>query len=1241
MLAYAGGVGLASQPEVLTNPDIGPNGIYVFYDWSKVDPTQYPIIGGHMSYQWFTIETAAGVYNWRAVDRWLSGISAQGKRAGIAINSYDGGAGGTSVPEYLKRTYPSIVISCDGVEIPRYWDPSYKEAFAKLIRAFGQRYGADPRVAWVEVSAGIFGETAPAEDQYDPCLKAAGLTSDGWVRFVNWTVDLYREAFPHKQLFLQYAPRYLERRERRLFSEYAAQAGVGLKHNGLKPDAGGDAYITDPNLSSYLSGQYDPILMWGNQVPTAFEGSDVPNFLEGRTGTMWGLYSALDKHVDFLMLDTKIVTSPDRQDLLEFTRKYLGRTPQDTPSAWVALRETEYSGFPDYGNFEFWLYQNDAVPGGKSVPLWKVDATAEGRYARRTGQATGNNDLFFDVDDDYVFGGSNRAVISVTYYDQGTDRWELRYDSTSGQDALAGSVQKRNTRTWQTAVFDLPDAEFAGGLPGGGTRPNSDFRIWNAQDGDEIIHFVDVVVYPGTPKVITLQTGVDGYDGLQDTYLLSWDPDTNNGAKNRLWVGTPGVMYTLLRFDLSAVPRQARVMTATLHLHQYGSSSEPPRGLTLSAHRMLRPWAELASTWDFATASTRWEGPGATGSTDREVIAAGVAYLYQTSGWASVDVTSLVQGWAAEPANNYGLLLKGAAESNVQYYFHASEYTTTSFRPRMEIHYFDAAEPTRTPRPTVTASPTPTVSLTPNPSHTPTPSRTPTPSLTPTPTVMPRSLVSRYVATPPIIDGDLSEWGQTEMVSLHGNSADFVMGQPSPSTDDISADVRSLWDNDWLYFAAHVSDDALWRDSDNIWDDDSVEIALDGANDQVSLQTDDHQFTVAIDGWLTDLGIALPPDAGAAVMRAVQRHPDGYDVELAISTNYLAAGALTEGKIMGFNLGLNDDDDGGKRKGSNDNWLVWEGRNTYNAPADYGKLILGASFNPVTPFPSTTPTPTRTPTTTPMPIDTPTATPTDTPTTTPTNTPTPTDTPTATPTTTPTPTATPTATPTRTPTPTATPTATPTRTPTPTATPTATPTRTPTPTATPTATPTTTPTPTATPTATPTRTPTPTDTPTPTATPTATPTRIPTPTDTPTATPTDTPTTTPTSTATPTDTPTPTSVGRVIGRVWLDLNANGQPDVDEPGVIGVLLVLTRATSADAASEEILAKALTQVNGFFQFAGLTAGRYRVALTEQPDLQPTTPASVIVDVYEGGTVSEAYFGVISGKHRSYLPWILITR
>ena len=250
--------------------------------------------------------------------------------------------------------------------------------------------------------------------------------------------------------------------------------------------------MSDPAQSIYQSGQYDPIIKWGSKVLFGWEGTE-GQATDGAPDTMWRIYNGLDKHPDYILLDYVQIADPVRWPMLEFANLHAGRTITDTPSVWVALRETEYTWYPQWGNYSFWLYQNDAVPGGKTVPLWRVGTAPEGRYTRRTDSASGNPSMYFNVDDGYLFDGAYPVTLTVKYLDQGRDSWELQYDSTSGATKSAGVVQKGNTGTWKTISFTLDDARFANRQPGGGKYPGSDFRIWNRDDGDEVIHFAQVI----------------------------------------------------------------------------------------------------------------------------------------------------------------------------------------------------------------------------------------------------------------------------------------------------------------------------------------------------------------------------------------------------------------------------------------------------------------------------------------------------------------------------------------------------------------------------------------------------------------------------------------------------------------------------------------------------------------------------------------------------------------------------
>jgi len=105
----------------------------------------------------------------------------------------------------------------------------------------------------------------------------------------------------------------------------------------------------------------------------------------------------------------------------------------------------------------------------------------------------------------------------------------------------------------------------------------------------------------------------------------------------------------------------------------------------------------------------------------------------------------------------------------------------------------------------------------------------------------------------------------------------------------------------------------------------------------------------------------------------------GYDVELAIPVSQLTQYGVAAGTVMGFNLQLQDDDDGGDY----DDKLIWEGHDTSSSSEEYGHLLFAEVYETPTPTPTAV-----TPTVTPGPSSTPTVTSTVTPTSTATGTPT-------------------------------------------------------------------------------------------------------------------------------------------------------------------------------------------------------------------------------------------------------------
>lgn len=755
-------------------------GIYILTDFHHMDPKQYPgiIVGGHLHFTWDQLEPGEGYFNWSLVDNWVQTVYSEGKAVALGVHLMEWG--GETVPDWVFAA-GAQTITCNGWRIPKYWDPVFLAKLEHFVQALAARYDNDPRIEWIQIGTGIYGENQPSIDEHDACVEAAMSQdfpsedlSGVWVGTVKLITDIYARAFQNKAVLLQFAPTFKHACERKWTTDYAAQVGVGIKHNGLRVDD--DPAVIVPPASSVGCGQWDPFFAHWREVPTAWETYRTV-YLTDDTLEYWGLIGGLNKHPDYFNLQANLITETGDLDFLRFVNQHTGVTLANTPSVWVALRETEQTWMPQRGNFDFWLIQDDGVAGGRTVPAWNVSSYKYGRYTRRTDQGTGNRYMYFQIDDGYLYGGTNTATVRVTYYDQGNDTWELQYDSTAGAYKSAGVVQKTNTGRWLTREFVLTDARFANSQAGG-----SDFRIDCRGDGDEYIHFVQVIragsapnptptpttpagatatptptrtptrtptSAPATPTptpagsefTLVLQRGLNGYTGAVDTWINGWSVDSNYGSDTRLIVRSDDWMASLLKFDLSALPANAYVTSAALQVYIEGRSNSYT--VDVSAYKMRREWLAGQATWKQARTNQPWGAPGANDTTvDRDGTPADHQLFASTGVWMSFDVTDMVREWAANPAANYGLVLKGAkGGAGVEYRLASGEYSNASLRPKLVIHYrLDGTAPTATPIPTATPTSAPA---------TPTPTRTPTnPPATATPTWTPTRTPTSAPATP-------------------------------------------------------------------------------------------------------------------------------------------------------------------------------------------------------------------------------------------------------------------------------------------------------------------------------------------------------------------------------------------------------------------------------------------------------------------------------------------------------------
>lgn len=181
------------------------------------------------------------------------------------------------------------------------------------------------------------------------------------------------------------------------------------------------------------------------------------------------------------------------------------------------------------------------------------------------------------------------------------------------------------------------------------------------------------------PVVATLQPNATA--GI-DTVLNETLPGNNYGASTTLWAGTSTLLTqrtrSLLKFDLSAIPANATIISATVTL--YASAQDSATDYAVGFHKALVTWAENTATWA-ATSGTA--------GTDYAVNASDsvlITNLNQTYTW---DVTADVAAFVATPANNLGWYLVSPLETTIRTrkLFSSSDAANAADRPLLTVVY--------------------------------------------------------------------------------------------------------------------------------------------------------------------------------------------------------------------------------------------------------------------------------------------------------------------------------------------------------------------------------------------------------------------------------------------------------------------------------------------------------------------------------------------------------------------------
>lgn len=167
--------------------------------------------------------------------------------------------------------------------------------------------------------------------------------------------------------------------------------------------------------------------------------------------------------------------------------------------------------------------------------------------------------------------------------------------------------------------------------------------------------------------------------------------------------------------------------------------------------------------------------------------------------------------------------------------------------------------------------------------------------------------------TPPSLDGQNSEWQSNTTHQLSN-----VLEGSIDSPGDLATEFQVMYDDTYLYLFAKVTDDVLMNDSQTFWQDDGIELYLDGGNEKsTTYDANDHQLFFGVN----DSNIYYPSGlqdnpAGVDMVQITTTH--GYQMEIRVSWAFIGA-TPNLGQSLGIEIHTNDDDTSGGR----DTKLTW------------------------------------------------------------------------------------------------------------------------------------------------------------------------------------------------------------------------------------------------------------------------------------------------------------------------------
>jgi hypothetical protein len=296
----------------------------------------------------------------------------------------------------------------------------------------------------------------------------------------------------------------------------------------------------------------------------------------------------------------------------------------------------------------------------------------------------------------FAFFLNRQAGLNVRMAAGDAEGRQARYIAEAGLDHMTWKLQQANCSGY-TEIIDLPFGndtysvtvtdQFGNPVTGGSPVVLTATATLDNGVSQTLVRQNVKVYGPGT--------AVTDLIPIKDAAIRAKTPGTNYG--DQLYLTTNGQSTaperSLLEFDLSTIPATTVIDSAVfqMYLDFWCGKND-----TAKAYKVTNQWLEgdgesTGVTWDYRDKSVpeAWNVVGG----DYDTATYG-SFNVKSTGWYSMDLTSLVQEWLDGSSPNYGIILvpKHAPVSHENIYLSSENTLSANLRPKLTITYSGLTE---------------------------------------------------------------------------------------------------------------------------------------------------------------------------------------------------------------------------------------------------------------------------------------------------------------------------------------------------------------------------------------------------------------------------------------------------------------------------------------------------------------------------------------------------------------------